>query len=174
VAAKTTGKKTTRKTSARAARTLRKTPAPPKRVRAQGSTPADLPWSALEIKARAVAKRGKTEEMLYRRIWTVGGTAEYGIVVDVQSGCNQKCCAGPKLGVRWRDGDVTWPCLTKIITRPDGDLQIRLISQIALPDQDDELVEKILEQADLSSADVGDDDLEPEETTLSELTERLQ
>jgi len=69
----------------------------------------------LEHRPPAVAKHA-------RHVWNANGTAK-GRLTGGQRGCFDGC-SGPKLGVRWPDGRMTWPCVKAMFVRKDGDWQI--------------------------------------------------
>ena len=61
----------------------------------------------------------KTENRIYHRD---------GIQYGIDTGATKKCmlagCQSQRVGVRWEDGHITWPCLKGLKGRPDGSLQI--------------------------------------------------
>lgn len=56
----------------------------------------------------------------YRR----GGRGKPGALTGTTRHCRLEGCTGRRLGVRWPDGKITWPCSKGLILRKDGEYQI--------------------------------------------------
>ena len=53
-----------------------------------------------------------------------GGRGEPGRLTGGTRRCTLEGCRGERLGVRWPDGRITWPCSEGLFIREDGQYQI--------------------------------------------------
>ena len=56
-------------------------------------------------------------------VWSRDG-AEAGKATGGSRQCAMEGCRGLRIGVRWPDGKLTWPCTKGTMERPDGSSQI--------------------------------------------------
>jgi hypothetical protein len=47
--------------------------------------------------------------MIQKRVYARGGK-RYGLATGTTRRCQLEGCCGTRLGVRWPDGKITWPC----------------------------------------------------------------
>ena len=55
--------------------------------------------------------------------YTIAGD-EFGTFTGTHRVCQLEGCSGIRLGVRWPDSRITWPCSRGLIQRENGDWQI--------------------------------------------------
>lgn len=57
------------------------------------------------------------------RVWTLDGSAS-GRKTGGTRACGLGSCVGHRIGVRWSDGTMGWPCTKGMMGRPDGSSQL--------------------------------------------------
>ncbi len=57
------------------------------------------------------------------RMYNREGT-EFGLATGGTRKCQMESCLGIRVGVRWPDGQLTWPCSKGLIDRDDGMFQL--------------------------------------------------
>ena len=59
----------------------------------------------------------------YAMVWDRDGR-ERGQRTGGQRHCALEGCTGMRIGIRWPNGQLTWPCTKGLAQRPDGDWQL--------------------------------------------------
>jgi hypothetical protein len=60
----------------------------------------------------------------YNPVWDPTGS-ERGIRTGGWRHCQMEGCNGLRVGLRWANGRISWPCTKGLITRPDGQWQMK-------------------------------------------------
>jgi hypothetical protein len=57
------------------------------------------------------------------KVYNASGTKS-GEATGVNKRCSMDGCTGVRVGVRWNDKKLSWPCSKGLVERPDGASQI--------------------------------------------------